>query len=137
MRCGGAELEEMVGRPLTGSAVAGGDPRWCLGLPGWGTAAQGRGVPGVPAGLRVAASQERLSGQAARGAGAGRGAFLTGSEVRITWNGRPLLVRVRSVSLLSPAPFENLLEKLCGVLLCSEVPPSCQAPHQPLPLGNS
>lgn len=38
---------EMVGRPLTGSGVPGGDPRRCLGLPGWGTAAQGRGGGGA------------------------------------------------------------------------------------------
>ena len=46
MRCGGAELEEMVGRPLTGSGAAGGAPRRCLGPPGWGRPLKAEGCRG-------------------------------------------------------------------------------------------
>lgn len=49
----------------------------------------------------------RLSGRARGGRGRERRFPDQVWEVRIAWNGRPLLVRVRSVSLLSPAPFET------------------------------
>lgn len=106
MRCGGAELEEMVGRPLAGSGAAGGAPRRCLGPPGGGRPLKAEGCR-VPAGLRAAVSGARLSGRARGWRGRERRFPDQVWEVRIAWNGRPLLVRVRSVSLLSPAPFET------------------------------
>ena len=67
----------MAGRPLTGSGVPGGDPRRCLGLPGWGTAAQGRGGAGaggagVPAALGAAVSAAPLRPSRGRGGGGER-----------------------------------------------------------------